>query len=147
MWKCLDKESNIYKLEVNKHAKLKKKQPQSANMVWEGSDGEPKEEQTQELIGELFEATLASINMERGDPNSYINFGASKHVTIVGNLVQNLEKTPHTFRVWLEGGHAHRVLGKGIVYVQTLIGEIKNIRRVFYVLNLKKKLTISWVHN
>jgi hypothetical protein len=44
--------------------------------------------------------------MERGDPNSYINFGTSKHVTIVGNLVQNLvqnlEKTPNTFRVRLK---------------------------------------------
>lgn len=147
MCECLDKESNIYKLEINKRAKLREKQPQSANMVWEGSDEEPQEEQTQELIGELFEATLASINMERGDPNSYINFGTSKYVTIVGNLVQNPEKTPNTFRVWLEGGHAHRILGKGIVNVQTLIGEIKSIRRVFYVLNLKKKLTISWVHN
>ncbi len=29
MWECL----NIYKLEVKKNAKLKKKQPQSANMV------------------------------------------------------------------------------------------------------------------
>ncbi len=54
------------------------------------------------MIGELFEATLASINMERGDPNSYINFGASKHVTVVGNLMQNLKKTPNTFRVRLE---------------------------------------------
>jgi hypothetical protein len=68
-------------------------------------------------------------------------------VTIVGNLVQNLEKTPNTFRVWLEGGHAHHVLGKGIVNVQTLIGEIKSIKRVFYVFNLMKKLTISLVHN
>jgi hypothetical protein len=44
------------------------------------------------LIRELFKTTLASINMERGDPNSYINFGASKHVTVVGNLVQNFKK-------------------------------------------------------
>jgi hypothetical protein len=85
--------------------------------------------------------------MERGDPNSYVNFGASKHVIVVGNLVQNLEKTPNTFKVQLEGGHAHHVRVKGIVNVQTLIGETKNIRQVFYVFSLNKKLIVSWVHN
>jgi hypothetical protein len=36
---------------------------------------------------------------------------------------------------------------EGIVNVQTLIGEIKSIRQIFYALSLKKKNTISWVYN
>jgi hypothetical protein len=42
MHKCSDKEFDICKLEVDKHAKLKKKQLQNANMVQENSDEKPR---------------------------------------------------------------------------------------------------------
>jgi hypothetical protein len=42
MHRCSDKEFDIHKLEADKHAKLKKKQLQNANMVQEGSDEKPR---------------------------------------------------------------------------------------------------------
>lgn len=42
MHECSNKEFDIRKLEIDKHAKLKKKQLQSANMVQEGSDEKPR---------------------------------------------------------------------------------------------------------
>jgi hypothetical protein len=37
--------------------------------------------------------------MERGNPSWYINFGASKHVIGVVDLMRDLEKTLNIFKV------------------------------------------------
>jgi len=80
--------------------------------------------------------------MERGDPSWYIEFGAFQHVTGVGDLMCDLDETLNIFKVWLAREHAHYVLSKGTIDVQTPIGEIKTIRKVIYVLGLKKILLL-----
>jgi hypothetical protein len=80
--------------------------------------------------------------MERGNPSWYINFGASKHVIGVVDLMHDLDKTLNIFKVWSVREHAHFVLSKGTIDVQTPIGEIKTIRKVLYVPGLKKILLV-----
>jgi hypothetical protein len=80
--------------------------------------------------------------MERGNPSWYINFGASKHVIGVVDLMRDLEKTLIIFKVWSIREHAHSVLSKGIIDVQTPTRKIKTIRNFFYVPSLKKSLLV-----
>ncbi len=90
----------------------------------------------------FFEVTLVSINMERGDPTWYIKFDAFQHVTSVGDLMCDLNKTLKIFKVRSTREHAHSVLSKCTIDVQTPIGEIKTIRKVLYVPSLKKSLLL-----
>lgn len=80
--------------------------------------------------------------MERGNPSWYINFGASKHVIGVVDLMCDLEKTLIILKVWSIREHAHSVLSKGTIDVQTPTRKIKTIRKVLYVPNLKKSLLL-----
>lgn len=80
--------------------------------------------------------------MERGDPTWYIKFGAFKHMTSVGDLMCDLDKTLNIFKVRSSREHAHFVLSKCTIDVQTPIGEIKTIRKVLHVPSLKKSLLL-----
>lgn len=85
------------------------------------------EEQTPKSIVRFLEVALVSINMEKGDPTWYIKFGAFKHVIGVGDLICDLDKTLNIFKVRSTKKHAHFILSKCTIDVQTPIREIKTI--------------------
>lgn len=133
MHECFDKAFGICKLEgqacQTKEEATSKCKHGTRREWWKTQE----EKQTPKSTIRFFEVALVSINMERA---WYIKFGAFKHMTSVGDLMCDLDKTLNIFKVRSSREHAHFVLSKCTIDVQTPIGEIKTIRKVLYVPSL-----------
>ncbi len=83
----------------------------------------------------MFEETLVA----KGEP-LYIDSGTSIHVTGSAKALNHVKAFVESQNIKFACGNSHPVQGKGDVIFYFMIGEVKKIEDILYVLGLHKKI-------